>query len=154
MRKNLVLAAAFAAAFSAAAYAGPFDAFKGKVRDGMYEYKMEMDMGAVPGMPPGMGKQSHTFTQCVSAKDIEEGGLGKGKDGKMPKDCEIRNFKMTGNTATYSMECKGEMQMKADNKITFANDGFVMDMKMAMNHGGKPMNMTQHMEGKYVGPCK
>ncbi|MEO5695328.1 MAG: DUF3617 family protein [Usitatibacter sp.] len=154
MRKNLVLAAAFAAAFSAAAIAGPFDAFKGKMKDGMYDYKMEMDMGAVPGMPPGMGKTSRNFQHCVTQKDLEQGGVGSDKGGKMPEGCEIKDFKMSGNTATYTMECKGERAMKADNRITFSGDGFTMDMKMAMNAGGKPMNMTQHMEGKYVGPCK
>ena len=44
--------------------------------------------------------------------------------------------------------------MKADNKITFTGDGFNMDMKMAMNQGGQVMNMTQRMEGRYIGPCK
>ncbi len=154
MLKKTLLAAAFAAAFSAAAYAGPFDGFKGKMKDGLYEYKMEMDMGSMPGMPPGMGKQAHTFQNCVSQKDIEDGGFGKSKDRKQPENCEIKNMKMSGNTATYTMECKGDPAMKADNKITFTNDGFNMDMKMAMNQGGQVMNMTQKMEGRYLGPCK
>ena len=25
--------------------------------------------------------------------------------------------------------------------------------KMAMNQGGRMMNMTQHMEARYLGPC-
>ena len=154
MRKNILLAAAFAAAFSATAFAGPFDGFKGKMKDGLYEYKIEMDMGQVPGMPPGMGKQSHTVQNCVSQKDIEDGAFGKSRDRKQPENCEIKNMKMSGNTATYTMECKGENAMKADNKITFAPEGFTMDMKMAMNQRGQVMNMTQHMEGRYIGPCK
>ncbi len=51
------------------------------------------------------------------------------------------------------MECQ-QPKMTADNKITITGDGFNMDMKMAMEQGGKVMNMTQHMEGKYLGPCK
>ena len=154
MPKKILLAAAFAAAFSAAAIAGPFDGFKGKIKDGLYEYKMQMDMGQVPGMPPGMGKQTHTFQNCVSQKDIEEGGFGNSKDRKQSENCEIKNMNMSGNTATYTMECKGNPAMKADNKITFTGDGFNMDMKMAMNQGGQVMNMTQRMEGRYIGPCK
>ena len=60
MTKTRFLAAA-CCVISAAALAGPFDSFKGKMKDGMYEYKMEMDMGAMPGMPAGMGKQNMTF---------------------------------------------------------------------------------------------
>jgi Protein of unknown function (DUF3617) len=154
MTRNFVLAATVAATFStAAAAAGPFDQFKGKMKDGMYEYKMTMDMGAIPGMPPGMGKQSHTFQNCVTQKDIEEGGFSKNKDRKQD-NCEVKNFKMSGNTATYTMECKGEPKMTADNKITFTSDGFDMDMKMAMNQGGQVMNMNQKMQGRYLGPCK
>ncbi len=154
MSKNFVLAATFAAAFSATALAGPFDAYKGKMKDGMYEYKMEMDMGPMPGMPKGMGKQNRTFQHCVTAKDIEQGGIGSDKGGKMPDNCEIKDFKMSGNTSSYTMECKGENAMKADNRITFVSDGFKMDMKMAMTRNGQVMNMTQQMEGKYIGPCK
>jgi hypothetical protein len=152
MSRKLLLTAALAAAFSTAAVAGPFDQFKGKMKDGMYEYKMQMDMGQVPGMPPGMGKQSHTFQNCVTKKDIDEGEFGK-KDRRGAENCEIKNFNMSGNTATYTMECKGEHAMKADNRITFTGDGFNMDMKMAMNQRGQVMNMTQHMEGRYLGPC-
>jgi Protein of unknown function (DUF3617) len=153
MPRKLLLAAALAAAFSTAAVAGPFDQFKGKMKDGLYEYKMQMDMGQMPGMPPGMGKQSHTFQNCVSKKDIEDGGFGKNKDRKQPENCEIKDMKMSGNTATYTMECKGDPAMKADNKITFTSEGFNMDMKMAMVQRGQTMNMTQHMESRYLGPC-
>jgi hypothetical protein len=153
MNNRFALAAAFTAAFSTVAFAGPFDAFKGKMKDGNYEYKMDMDMGAMPGLPPGMGKQSHTFQHCVTKKDIDEGDFAK-KDRKGPDNCEIKDFKMAGDTATYTMECKGENPMKADNKITFADGKFTMDMKMAMTRQGQTMNMTQHMEGKYLGPCK
>ena len=86
--------------------------------------------------------------------DIEEGGFGKNRDSKAPENCEIKNMNVTGNTATYTMECKGQHPMKADNKITFVSNGFDMDMKMQMNQGGQVMNMNQKMQGRLVGPCK
>jgi hypothetical protein len=152
MRRARFLALALCAV-SAAAIANPFEGFKGKMKDGMYETKMELDMGSIPGLPPGMGKQNMTFQQCITPKDIEKGQMGRGRDGKMPESCEIRNFSQSGNTATYTMACK-EPPMTADNRITFSGDGFKMDMKMAMNQGGQIMNMTQRMESRYLGPCK
>src|SRR6185503_18050230 len=122
---------------AATALAAPFDEFKGKMKEGMYEYKMEMDMGAIPGLPAGMGKQSHTFNHCVTKKDIEEGGFGKNKDSKMPENCEVKNMKVSGNNASYTMECKGENAMKSDVKMTFVSDGFDMDQKMQMTRGGQ-----------------
>ena len=133
MKVNRLLLLACAAGISTTFAAdNPFEAFKGKVKEGMYEYKMDMDMGQMPGMPPGMGK---------------------GRDGKMPENCEIKNFKMSGNTASYTMICKGGPDMVADNTITFRDGGYTMDMKMQMDRGGQAMNMKQHMEGKYLGPC-
>jgi hypothetical protein len=114
---------------------------------------MEMDMGQVPGMPKGMPPQKHSFQHCVTQKDIDEGEFGKGKNGPQ-QNCEIKNMNMSGNTATYTMECKGEPSMKADNRITFVSDGFDMDMKMQMTRQGQAMNMSQKMSGRYKGPCK
>src|SRR3982751_4888061 len=147
------IAIALAALCATAAYAaGPFDAFKGKVKPGMYETKMEMDMSGMPGLPPNMAKQTMTHQKCVTDKDIEDGGWGKGKDGKGPNDsCEIKNMKMSGNSATYTMECKSP-KMTADTKINFTNAGYVMDMDMTSDHGGQAMKMKQHVEGKYIGP--
>jgi hypothetical protein len=156
MKAVRLLVAASAATLSLAAVAAgpanPFEQFKGKMKEGLYEYKMEVEM---PGMPAGMSKGPMTFQHCITAKDIEEGGFGKGgRDGKgPPKDCEVKNMNVSGNTATYTMECTGEHKMKADNKITFVGNGFDMDMKMQMNQGGQVMNMNQKMQGRLIGPC-
>jgi hypothetical protein len=152
MKRAILLAVTFAA--TAAVAQSPMDAMKGKMKDGLYSYKMEMDMGQMPGMPAGMGKQSHSFQHCVTPQDIEKGQLGKGREDRKPADCEMKDFKMSGNTATYKMVCKGDMSMTADNTITFIPDGYKMVMKMAMDQGGQKMNMTQNMEAKYLGPCK
>ena len=150
--RNARLAAACAAALCSTAVlaAGPFDGFKGKMKEGLYEMKMDMEM---PGMPGGMGKQSHTMQQCVTAKDIEGGKMGGGKD-QMPKDCEVKDMKMSGNTASYKMVCKGDMNMTSDVNMTFTDTGYRMDQKMTMNQGGQAMNMNSKVESKYLGPCK
>jgi hypothetical protein len=150
--KTALAVAAILAATTAHAQ-NPADALKGKMKPGMYAYKMDMDMGQMPGMPAGMGKQSFNMQHCVTPKDIESGQLGKRGDGKGPENCAIQDFRMSGNTATYRMVCKGEGAMTADNQITFVSDGFNMVMKMAMEQGGRKMNMTQNMEGRYLGPC-
>ncbi|HET7729010.1 MAG TPA: DUF3617 family protein [Usitatibacter sp.] len=147
--QQFAVAAACALATAAVA-AGPFDSFKGKMKEGMYETKMEME---IPGMPAGMGKQNMTFQNCVSKEDIEKGQVGKGNDKKGSDSCEVKNFKMSGNTATYTTVCK-DPEMTADTTISFNDNGYKMDMKTAMKQNGQVMNMSQRMEGRYVGPCK
>ena len=156
MMKFRLLAVACATICAAAIAASPLDALKGKMKEGMYEYKMEMDMGAMPGMPPGMGKQNHTFQKCVTSQDIEKGQMGRGPDrpGAKAPECEIKNYNMSGNTASYTMVCKGGPDMTADAKMTFVDNGYDMDMKMAMNQGGQVMNMNQKMQSRRVGDCR
>lgn len=148
MKKISVIAIA-AVAVCGTAIAGPFDQFKGKMKPGLYEYKMDMDM---PGMPAGMGKHSMTMQHCVTDKDIEGGDFAK-RD-KQAKDCEIKDMKVSGNTAHYKTVCTGQNKMTADTTITFKSNGFVSDMKMTMDQGGQVMNMSQHMEGTRLGDCK
>jgi hypothetical protein len=81
------LACAAAVPLAVCAAGNPFEAFHGKVKPGMYEYRTEMDMGAIPGMPPGMGKQTHTFQQCVTEEDVKKGEMGRSVN--MPKNCEV-----------------------------------------------------------------
>ena len=152
MNKIAIAASVLALAATSAA-AGPFDQFKGKMKPGLYEMKIEMDMGQVPGAPPGMGKQVMTHQHCVTEQDIDKGTFGKGGRGdRMPESCEIKNMNMSGNTATYSVVCT-QPKMTTDNKVTWTSTGYSMDMKMSMEQGGRMMNMSQHMEGKYLGAC-
>lgn len=151
MKTAFVIAAVLAA--TAAHAQNPMDAMRGKMKTGLYAYKIETDMGPMPGMPAGMGKHSTNMKHCVTPQDIDKGQIGKSGDGKAASDCAIQDFKMSGNTATYRMVCKGQGAMTADNRITFVPDGFNMAMNMTMDQGGRKMNMTQNMEGRYLGPC-
>jgi Protein of unknown function (DUF3617) len=149
--------AALASPFVALADSNPFgDSFKGKMKAGQYDMSMEMDMGAVPGMPPGMGKQNFKFSHCITQEDIDKGALNKGRDGKgMPDNCKFSDFKMSGNAASYHVECTGEHPMSMDAQIAFLSDGYdmAMQMKMAMGKGGEPMQMSQKLKSRYTGSC-
>jgi hypothetical protein len=127
--------------------------FKSKAKPGLYEYKMQMDMSQMPGMPPGMGQQTHTMQHCLTQEDIDRGAMSKGRDGTS-NDCQVKNVSTSGSSASYSMACTKPRPMNADVKITFAGDGYHMDMKMNMESPkGGTMAMTQQMDAKYLGAC-
>ena len=149
MGRIATVAVAFAVASSTALAASPFDALKGRVKPGEYEIQMSVEM---PGAPAGMARQSHTMSQCITPSDIERGQVSSGRE--MPKDCEVKDFRMEGNSASYKTVCTGARQMSAASRITFIDDGYDMDMDMAMNQGGQAMNMKQHIKSRYLGPCK
>lgn len=150
------LAATACLSLSAAAADNPFDAFKSKMKPGMYSYEMS---GEMPGMPQGMGKMNHTFEHCVTPEDINRGDVKGGRG--MPENCEVKDFKSSGNTVDYTMACKPSADhkgppggMQAHNHMTFQDGGYVMDMTMSMpGPGGQPMQMKQHMVATYKGAC-
>ena len=129
--------------------------FKSKAKPGMYEYKMDMDMSGMPGMPPGMGKQSFTTQHCLTQEDIDKGTMSKGRDPKENNDCQVKNLESSGSSASYTMACTKPRQMNADVKINFVSDGYHMDMKMNMTEpkSGQTVNMMQHMDAKFLGAC-
>jgi hypothetical protein len=148
-----VLALSAALAVVPALAQGDMKAFTSKLKPGLYEYRIEVDMGQMPGAPKGMGKQTMTVQHCLTAKDIEAGELGR-KDPNSKVDCKMSDMKVSGNTASYRFTCKGEMSMTADNTVTFVPDGYRMQSKMTMNQGGQTMNMVHDSQAKYLGACK
>ncbi|HEY2630692.1 MAG TPA: DUF3617 domain-containing protein [Usitatibacter sp.] len=151
---RIVAVACVALASAPLALAQDLSFFKSKAKPGLYEYKIQMDMSAIPGMPPGMGQQTHTVQHCLTQADIDKGTMTK-RDPKENNDCEVKNVKSSGNTAAYTMACTKPRPMNADVKIAFANDGYQMDMTMNMAEprSGQMMNMKQHMDAKYLGTC-
>ena len=129
----------------------PFSGMRGKMREGNWEYRMQMD--GIEGMPAGMKMPEQVVNRCVTPQDVDRGGFAS-KDGKVPDGCTFSNMKFTGDGASWTMECVKEPKMKVDSTMTFGQDSFTMKQKMAMNQQGQMMNMNQTMTGRYTGPCK
>jgi hypothetical protein len=152
---RIVVLASFAIAASSLAMAQDLSFFKSRAKAGMYEYKMDMDMSGMPGMPAGMGHQNFTTQHCLTQEDIDKGTMSKGRDPKENNDCQVKNVQSSGNSASYTMSCTKPRKMDADVKIAFAGDGYHMDMKMNMTEpkSGTMIPITQHMDAKYMGAC-
>jgi len=128
----------------------PAHAASPNMKEGLWEISMKMEM---PGMPAGMKPQ--VVQQCVTKKDMEDprkttpGGVD-------PKDsrCQISDYKLQGNTATWNMACKGENAMTGSGSITYSGTSYSGTNKMTMTRGGKPQTMTMHYAAKHLGDCK
>lgn len=135
--------------------------FKGKLKPGEYEYTVAMEMGKMPGMPEGMQGMKMpgmTFKYCLTQKDIDDGnqkilGQKRPNDKDMP-DCQMKDFKHSGDTTSFKMSCKGRQSMDMDSTMTHTADGFRMTSHMSGNMEGRPMNMKQDIQARFVGPCK
>lgn len=114
------------------------------MQDGKWEITTNVEMKGMPPMPPTK------FTQCITRKDAIP------QKPENNQDCKVTNTKVSGDTVTWSMQCKSkEGTMDSNGKITYKNDTFdgIVNMNMDGPKTGK-MQMIQHMSGKRIGNCK
>ena len=120
------------------------------MKDGLWEITMKMEM---PGMPAGMKPQ--VVRQCITKKDLED-PRKTAPSGGDPKDnrCQVTDYKMQGNTASWNMACKGDGAMTGSGTATYSGTSYSGTNKMTMNRGGKAQTMTMQYSGRHLGECK
>lgn len=130
--------------------------FGERFKPGLYQYTLTPDTTSMSGMPAGMKLPPQTFTHCVTQQEIEQGRQfqsGKGQQGGM--QCTPSDVKVSGNTASFKQNCKGNgMEMKGDVVATINGNVTVSKTTMDMNMGGKMIKSSSTMEMKYMGACK
>lgn len=132
--KHLALAIIMAAASLAALGADS------RMRPGLYDYTVKMEM---PGMPFAMPPR--TFQHCLTQADVDK---GRQYDSQQNKDCETKNLKQSAGSASFDLVCKDGTTGSAS--YTFA-DGR-MTGKTQMTKDGHPM--TMNMSAERTGDCK
>jgi len=113
------------------------------LQDGNWEITTNVEMKGMPPMPPTK------FTQCITRNDAVP------KKPEKNQECKITNTKISGDTVTWSMQCKTkEVTIDSSGQITYKKDKFDGIVNMNMNSKSGKMQMIQHMSGKRIGDCK
>lgn len=135
---------------AAATLSGGAHAAAPNMKEGLWEITMKMDM---PGMPAGMKPQ--VVQQCFTKKDLED-PRKTAPSGGDPKDnrCQMTDYKVQGNTATWAMACKGEDAMTGSGTATYSGTSYSGTNKMTMKRSGQAQTMTMHYSGRHLGECK
>jgi hypothetical protein len=117
-----------------------------EMKEGLWQITTKAE---IKGMP--MQMPATTMKQCMTKKDMTP------KAEKQPKgqECVTKDQKVSGDTVTYSMECKNTESTTVQNgKMTYKGDSFDGTTDTKIKTKGQPdMNMTSIMSGKYLGPC-
>ena len=118
------------------------------IRPGRWEVVMQMDM---PNMPVKMPEMK--TTQCVTpeqAKDPASAlptGPQAGRGGK--SDCKVSDYKVSGQTVTWTMACTMPQPITSTGEMTFTDDSYAGTMKMNTAQG----DMNMKVAGKRLGDC-
>ena len=109
-------------------------------KDDLWEVSTKMEM---PGMPMAMPAQTNRF--CIGKNQKEEDFVPK------QGDCRMIESKRVGNKFSYKMDCSGNYSAIVDGAITFGNNAYDGQMRMAMKNTNDTMVMT--FTGKRIGDC-
>lgn len=149
------------ACVAAAAFAVPSVAFAAK--PGLWSSTVTVNLGGgMPSIPPeqmaqmkAMGIQipnmaaPMTSQYCLSPQEAAGNRPRMGKD--MESSCKTENVKTVGRTTSADLVCTGEMNGRGHMETTYASEErYSGRMTFKGTAGGRPMNMTNTFEGRFV----
>lgn len=141
---GIAVAALLLAAQQAGAQQSAANVFKGKVAEGQYEVRSDMDLSGVPGVPPDKRKATETRSRCVTRQEIDNGISAGG-------DCTVTRYTESPGAARVLMACKDGRA--SDMKYTFSREGFASEATTTGKEGGKTFTSVFRSNAKLIGPC-
>jgi hypothetical protein len=115
-----------------------------EIKDGLWEITTKAEIKGMPQQMP-----STSIRHCLAKNDP----VPKAKDKSM--ECKTNNQKVSGDTVTYSMECKNkDSTVLTSGTMTYKGNTFAGTSTTSIkSKGQKEMQMNNKMSGKYIGPC-
>jgi hypothetical protein len=112
-------------------------------QDGQWEIKAQMEMGGLP-----VQLEPVTTTQCVSKEDAKN-PQNLLPTGESANGCRVSDYRVEGNTTTFSLTCDGPPKFSGVGEIVYGEDKYTGSMKMDV--GGQAMTVTY--SAKRTGDC-
>ena len=141
---HALAAAALVAAAPAWAQQSAVNVFKGKVREGLYEVKSEVDLTRVPGIPRDKQKSTESRTRCVTQREIDHGISSDA-------ECSVTRYTEVAGGAHILMSCKDGKA--SDMRFSFAPGEFASETTTTGKDGGATFVSVFRSKAKLVGPC-
>ncbi len=125
------------------------------IKPGLWETTVSVEVSGMenmPGMKKGMmpSREPSTFQHCYRPKEAKD------LRNTVPKqsNCKLENWKQSGKSVTWTMNCGGPAAMTMTGEMTYEGDSYRGIGKATMNMGGQSMQMTQRFSARRVGDCK
>ena len=115
-----------------------------EIKYGLWEITTKMEIKGMPGQMPPI-----SMRQCTTKNDAVPKSNTKGSE------CKTKDYKQSGDTVTYTMECTGKNSVTlTSGKMTYKENTFDGTSTTTTKTKGQPeMQMKTKMSGKYIGPC-
>lgn len=115
-----------------------------ELKEGLWEITTQVEIEGMPqSIPP------NTIRQCITKSDAVP------QDNDKDYDCKTISQKISGNTVSYTVECKGkEAVMRTSGTSTYKGSSMDGVSNTSFKMKGRPeMKMASTSKGKYIGAC-
>ncbi|HKS87834.1 MAG TPA: DUF3617 family protein [Stellaceae bacterium] len=116
------------------------------IKTGRWQFTTRLQSGSAQagGATGGVGA---TYTSCVKSDNAVPAELGP--------QCKLDHKEHRGERFTWSMTCSNpQSKVRSDGVAQYHGDTMEATMVSRLpGAGGKETHMTQHITGRYVGPC-
>ena len=119
------------------------------MQEGLWEVTTKVEILGQSKGPP-----EYTAQRCLTKKDIEEGKGKLHQPASRISKCEVKDYKVAGNKASWNIACSGDNPTTGSGSVTYSGTGFAGTTKMKIGNKGQETEMTQTFSGKRIGACK
>jgi hypothetical protein len=119
------------------------------IKEGLWEITVKMEMTAMPA-----GVPAQILHQCITGKDLDDPRRMTYAGGPHDERCRFSDYRVQGNTATWSWACTGEGAMTGNGTLTFSGTFYKGTNRISMQHTGPVKHTTMHYTGRRLGDCK
>ncbi|HEX6443067.1 MAG TPA: DUF3617 family protein [Stellaceae bacterium] len=138
------------------------------IKAGKWEYTVTMQMPNMPQLPPGVkpppnvqaqpGADGMTITHvsCLNSGDpTAELRRARGPQGSAEGQCKVERLKQEGATVSWASTCTmPEATVHSEGSAHYDGDRMEANFTTRTTHAsGPPIQVSQHVNGRYVGPC-
>lgn len=135
------------AALLAASACGAVSADTSNMQPGLWEITTE---ATIPGMP--MQPAPQTMQHCYTADALQQAqnAIPQTGDGS----CKIEDYRLEGNTATWALQCAGDVSMHGSGTMTSEPTRYSGQMKLVIPGPGGTVEMTTSWRAERIGDCR
>jgi Protein of unknown function (DUF3617) len=138
------------------------------IKPGKWEYTVTMQMPKMPQLPPGVqlppnvqmqqgpGGMSITHTSCMKDSDpTAELRRPRGPQGSAEGQCKVERLQRNGATISWASTCTTpQATVHTEGSAHYNGDRMEANFTTRTTHAsGSPIQVSQHVNGRYVGPC-